>query len=170
MNNFSKSVDYIEGGGELLELIASLWTELNGHHQSISEHFSRAIAQRTFDARKEELIQKGRHGHLRVDLAQTLAGKYIGYCVSSIDCNQTGEIDSIFVLPPFRNEGIGDILMRRAMTWMDGVGTVSRVVEVAWGNEQVWSFYQRYGFLPRSVRLVQKILQRQTHCASVNEE
>ncbi len=156
MSDSSENIDYIEGGGELLDLIARLWMELSGHHQAISEHFSAVIAQRTFAARKAELVEKGRHGHLRVDLAKTGTGECIGYCVSSIDCDQTGEVDSIFVQPPFRNQGIGDALMERAMRWMDGVGTQSRILEVAWGNQQVWSFYERLGFLPRSVRFVQK--------------
>jgi hypothetical protein len=39
---------------------------------------------------------------------------------------------------------------------MDTLGTQSRILEVAWGNEQVWSFYRRHAFLPRSVRFMQK--------------
>ena len=156
MSHATEHIQYIEGGVELLDLIASLWTELNEHHQAISEHFAEAIAQRTFPARKAELMERGSHGHLRVDLTQTEAGERIGYCVSTIDCHQTGEVDSIFVQPPFRNQGIGDALMERAMRWMDDMSTQARIIEVAWGNEQVWPFYEKYGFLPRSVRFVRK--------------
>lgn len=156
MRDRCEDIDYIEGGVESLDLIAPLWAELTDHHRALSEHFAEAIAQRTFAARKAELAAKGGQGHLRVDLARISSGEYVGYCVSTIDGNRIGEVDSIFVQPPVRKQGIGDALMRRAMRWMEEVGTQSRIVEVAWGNNDVWSFYQRYGFLPRSVRLVQR--------------
>lgn len=156
MSDPTIAIGYVEGGVEILDLVAPLWEELNRHHQALSDHFSEAIAERTFAARREELVKKISDGRLRVDLAKTGAGDCIGYCIATVDGSRTGEIDSIFVQPSFRNRRIGDALMRRALKWMDSAGAQSRIAEVAWGNEQVRSFYRRYGFLPRSVRLVQK--------------
>ena len=108
-------------------------------------------------ARKTELIEKGSDGYLRIDLAETKAGEYVGYCVGIVDRNRIGEIESVFVhRGPFRNQAIGTVFMHRAMKWMDAVGTKSRIVQVAWGNEKVWSFYKRCGFLPRSVHFEYK--------------
>lgn len=150
------SICYVEGGEELLDRVAPLWAELNRHVQAASEHFSAAIAARTFAARKADLMGKSVGGLLRVDLAKTAAGECVGYCVATIDCNRKGEIDSLFVLPDFRNQKIGDALMRRALNWMDAVGVKSRALEVTWGNDRVWNFYRRFGFFPRSLRFIQK--------------
>lgn len=156
MSDPTVAIGYVEGGVEILDLVAPLWEELNRHHQAISEHFAEAIARRTFAARRARLVNKIRAGRVRVDLAKTAAGDCIGYCIATVDRHGTGEVNSIYVQPSFRNRGIGDALMRRALTWMDTIGTQSRRLEVAWGNERVWSFYRRYGFFPRSLRFVQK--------------
>ena len=52
MSHSKEKIDFIEGGGELLDLIAPLWTELSGHHRALFEHYSEAIGQQTFAARK----------------------------------------------------------------------------------------------------------------------
>lgn len=156
MSEPTSIIHYVEGGVEILDVVGPLWEELNRHHQALSEHFADTMRGRSFAARKAGLVEKSRDGRLRVDLAKTASGECVGYSIATIDCHQTGEIDSIFVLPSLRNHRIGDALMRRALQWMDSIGTRSRILEVAWGNQQVWSFYQRYGFLPRSVRFVQK--------------
>ncbi|MGE5610508.1 MAG: GNAT family N-acetyltransferase [Bacillota bacterium] len=144
-----------EGGVEILDLIAPLWQQLNRHHQAISEHFGQAIAQMTFDMRRAGLVEKAMQGLLRVDLAKIETGMPVAYCVSTIDAQQTGEVDSIFVQPQFRGQGIGDRLMRRALRWLDGQGAQSKIVVVAWGNEGVLTFYRRYGFFPRNLTLKQ---------------
>ncbi len=150
MNDPAGTIDYMEGGVELLDQVVPLWEELNRHHQKLSEHFSDAMAARAFADRRSELVEKSNHGRLRVDVARTGAGDFVAYCIATVDPTGTGEIDSIFVQPALRNRGIGDALMRRAMAWMDALGTHSRVLNVAWGNDRVGAFYQRYGFLPRS--------------------
>ena len=153
MNRSKQDIDYIEGGIEMLDLVALLWAELNDYHQSISKHFAEQFAARTFAEQKAMLVEKVGQGRLRVDVAMTSAGEYIGYCISTINDKQVGEVDSIFVQEPFRNQGIGDVLMQRAMVWMDAAGTNLRIIEVAWDNQRVWSLYEKHGFLPRCVRL-----------------
>jgi diamine N-acetyltransferase len=156
MSDPTVAICYVAGDAEILDLVAPLWEELNRHHQTLSEHFSEVIAERSFADRRAELLKKSSDGRLRVDLARTGTGDCIGYCIASIDCHRTGEIDSIFVQPSFRNQRIGGTMMERALKWMDTIGTQSKILDVAWGNEQVWSFYRRYAFLPRSVVFMQK--------------
>ncbi len=43
----------------------------------------------------------------------------VGYCISSLDHDLAGEIESIFVLPEYRGLGIGKELMRRTLQWLD---------------------------------------------------
>ena len=154
--NAANGLVYVEGGTGALDLITPLWEELRQYHQSISEHFSSDIAEFTFAVRKAKLLEKAEEGLIRVELVQTEAGEAVGYCVSSVDSEHVGEIDSISVRPRFRNQGIGHTLMRRAITWMDAQQVRSKVLVVLAGNDRVLPFYQRYGFFPRSIKLKQK--------------
>jgi ribosomal protein S18 acetylase RimI-like enzyme len=79
----------------------------------------------------------------------------VGYCVSTLNLSKVGEIESIYVDENFRHLGIGDTLIRKALSWMDSKGAISKVVEVGAGNEQVFSFCERYGFFPRKTVLKQ---------------
>ena len=93
---------------------------------------------------------------MRVDLAVNEASECIvGYCVSNFNGEKTGEIESIFVNVAYRGLGIGDSLMKNALSWMDKEGAAAKIVEVGDGNEQAFGFYARYGFLPRKTVLKQ---------------
>mgnify|MGYP000956525834 FL=1 len=79
----------------------------------------------------------------------------VGHCISSVDKDYTGEIDSIFVLKGYRGVGIGEQLMQKGLQWMDDMGAEKIVVNVAAGNEQAFGFYEKYGFYPRRTMLEQ---------------
>jgi len=109
-----------------------------------------------FEKRKTFFLKKATNAELRVDIAvDAKTEQNVGYCVSSIDKEKTGEIESLFVASDYRGFGIGDCLMRRVLTWMDKKGAAAKIVEVAAGNEQALSFYNRYGFLTRRTVLKQ---------------
>ncbi len=78
----------------------------------------------------------------------------MGYCISGINNERMGEIKSIFVSETYRRIGIGDVLMQKALDWLEKRG-VEKIVEVAAGNEKAWGFYAHYGFLPRKTMLKQ---------------
>ena len=71
-----------------------------------------------------------------------------------MDKDNTGEIDSIFVLQGYRF-GIGEQLMQKGLQWMDEMGAEKIVVNVAAGNEQAFGFYEKHGFYPRRTMLEQ---------------
>ena len=95
-------------------------------------------------------------GEVRVDLALDDSGQPIGYCITSIDRTLTGEIESIFVDPQCRGQGIGTVLMEKALDWLKVKGAKKNVVFVAVGNEQAYVFYEQFGFFPRRTLLEQK--------------
>lgn len=131
-----------------------MWEKLNRHHANVSPHFKEAFRQFTFDERRERLLAKARTGKLRIDLARKCGEReYAGYCISSIDTDRQGEIESIFVEERRRGRGIGQALMQRALAWMDGKGVSQRSVAVAFGNEEAFRFYAKFGFYPRITRL-----------------
>jgi ribosomal protein S18 acetylase RimI-like enzyme len=151
------AVEYVAGGIELLDAVGRLWEQLNEHHGDQSPHFADEFARRTFAQRKADLLKKAADATFRVDLARDqAASRFVGYCISTVDQESVGEIDSIYVESGFRGLGIGDGLMQRALAWMDGLGIESKVVAVAFGNEEVFPFYSRYGFFPRTTILKQK--------------
>lgn len=140
---------------ERLDLIGPLWLELRQMHRARSTHFKNVLGSKTFDSRREELLEKAAAGLMRVELAREEGGRAIGYCVASIGADMTGEIDSIFVSAAFRRMGVGTRMMEGALRWMDNLGVKRKVISAIVGNEEVHKFYARFGFLPKSVLLEQ---------------
>jgi ribosomal protein S18 acetylase RimI-like enzyme len=149
-------IEYICGNEALLDRIRLLWQSLNRYHLDLSPFFKQDYAEMNFEKRKGYWLKKAVSAELRVDIAvDVTTGQNVGYCVSSVDEEKTGEIESLFVDFNYRGCGIGDSLMRTVLAWMDGKGTVAKIVEVAAGNERAFSFYNRYGFLTRKTVLKQ---------------
>lgn len=149
-------IKYVHGNEGILGEIRLLWEGLNQHHLLLSPYFKQYYKEHTFEQRKEFLLKKAKQTQMRIDLAVEGATKQIvGYVVSTIDKERTGEVDSVFVNPAFRGLGVGDALMRKALAWMDKQGAVDKIVEVGVGNEQAFGFYSRYGFYPRKTVLKQ---------------
>jgi ribosomal protein S18 acetylase RimI-like enzyme len=93
---------------------------------------------------------------VHVGLARSAAdGAPVGYCISSTDASNTGEVESLYVRERWRRQGIGRRLLEAALAWLDGQGVDCKVVCVADGNEHAIAFYRRFGFLPRNTQLVQ---------------
>ena len=142
------NITYLCGNESLMDKIKPLWEQLNSHHFCVSPHFKDYYQTLTFQDRKRAILLRAAGGEVRVDLAFD-EEVLVGYCVSSIDKALTGEIDSIYVDVPYRMRGIGKVLMQSALAWLNSLGAKKNIVSVAVGNEQAYSFYARFGFLPR---------------------
>lgn len=150
-------IEYIAGNASMLDRIEQLWEELNDHHVSISKHFSKDFSEFSFEVRKASLIKDSTDGDLQVLVARNKnLNKDIGYCISNVNSENKGEIESIYVKPNYRNTGIGRTLMEKAIEWLDSKNVVEKVVGVAYGNESTYSFYAEFGFFPRMTVLRQK--------------
>lgn len=149
-------VEYFEGNEQLLDEVRILWEELIQDHRAKSKHFASSYENRTFDNRKAGLTEKAKNGVLRIDLVKDPdTDRTVGYCICSVSQEKIGELDSIYIVPEYRELGIGDCLMRRALNWMDSHYAEKKVIRVAEGNEQVFSFYSRHGFYPKTIILEQ---------------
>ncbi len=131
-----------------------LWERLNKHHKERSPCFKGYYEAMTFAKRKAMFLQKATRGKMLVELAFD-GDQRVGYCITSLDAEKTGEVESIYVLEEYRGRGIGDRLMRSALAWMQQNGAIKKTVIVAAGNEQAFSFYDRYGFHVRKTMLEQ---------------
>ncbi|ULO08536.1 GNAT family N-acetyltransferase [Paenibacillus sp. 19GGS1-52] len=147
-------IEYFDTNQASLELIKTLWERLRDHHISLSTHFSEQIASNTFEKRSKDLREKSIQGQVKIILAQESETKsLIGYCISSIDKEGQGEIDSIYILDEFRGKGVGNILMERTLNWIKNQGIKNICISVLLGNEQAIKFYEKYGFYPRTYLL-----------------
>jgi ribosomal protein S18 acetylase RimI-like enzyme len=142
----------LTGGAELLDRVEPLWAQLRRHHADLAPQWSASLLSSSFDKRRADLRNKGAGG-LLVSMA-LWRGQDIGYCVSTIAADATGEVDSLYVDPSHRGSGVGHTLMSAAMDWFGRESVRSIVVEVISGNDAAQQFYARYGFLPRTIRLL----------------
>jgi GNAT superfamily N-acetyltransferase len=142
------------GGPELIDDIEELWKQLALHSSEHSMDFAEHYASRSFDQRKKELRARAERGKLRIDIAREgTSDQDLGYCVSSVDEQGMGIIESLFVREDERERGIGDLLMGRSLEWLKKNMARSMVVFIVYGNERVLPFYYHYGFRPKALML-----------------
>ena len=157
----------LNGGPELLDRVEPLWSQLRRHHADLAPQWSASLLATSFKERRAELV--GKRGILMLVSLATCHAQDIGYCVSTITSatgksgatgtasaagDATGEVDSLYVIPSHRGSGVGHALMSTAMDWFGRQSVRAIVVNVISGNDDAQRFYARYGFLPRTVRLL----------------
>ena len=111
-------IEYLEKDHTGLDVIEPLWEKLKEHHRVRSVHFKEQFSKTTWEMRRKEILDKAHNGAMLVHLAKD-NDKVVGYCVTSIDDKNIGEIETIFVEAEYRRVGIGVNFMRRAIAWMD---------------------------------------------------
>ncbi|WP_261852480.1 GNAT family N-acetyltransferase [Clostridium folliculivorans] len=141
---------FISGGIELLDLVRPLWQMLNEYHKEKSKDFEEQYISFTFEERKKKLMASEL---MHIDIVADSSNKYIAYCISTIDSELIGEIDSLFIKGEARKLGLGNELLKRSLSWLDSNKVKRKVITVAAGNEDVIDFYNRYGFKKRRIVL-----------------
>lgn len=149
MENF----EYINGGIELLDLVQPLWKKLNKQHEDNSTYFHEEYKKMNFEVRKSKFITDNTVA-INIDLIKK-EGVHIGYCISTINKEAIGEIDSLFIDKEYREFGLGDKLMTRGLEWLNNNNVKTKIIAVAEGNENVLEFYKKYNFYKRRVVLKQ---------------
>ena len=147
MDNF----EFINGGIEMLDVVQPLWEKLNKQHENLSTYFQHQFRENNFENRKSKLVSKSTIA-INIDLIKRNE-LYIGYCISTINGDSVGEIDSLFVEEEYRKLGLGDKLITRGLEWLNSNNVKSKVIAVAEGNEKVLEFYKKYNFNKRIVIL-----------------
>ena len=135
-----------------LPQIKTLWGELNKIHSVDSIHFKEHYNTFSFEKRSEAWL-KLPDNNFQLLVAEAEGSTLVGYCVSTFDTNLKGEIDSLFVDPAFRQQGIGRTLMEKSMDWLQNNQCSPIRLTVSYGHESVLVFYQRLGFYPRLTAL-----------------
>ncbi len=136
-----------------LTVIKTLWEELNQIHLADSVYFKEHYVSFSFAERSADWFKLPEENfHLLV--AETKDSVPVGYCISTIDADRKkGEIDSLFVSKEYRRKGIGELLIKKSMKWLNDKQCISIRLSVSYGHEKVLGFYQKLGFYPRSTTL-----------------
>lgn len=138
-------ISYIVGKEELLYEVKPLWEELNNHHKSKSLYFHNKFERFTFENRMKSLLKDDIK--INIILARDEINKSnIGYCITTINNNGIGEIQSIFIDGNFRGHNIGEKLMEESLNFLECEKAERIIIGVAGGNEEAINFYQRFGF------------------------
>jgi ribosomal protein S18 acetylase RimI-like enzyme len=123
----------------------------------MTKQFSDYYAGMNFEKRKKNLFGRSIDMKYKIDLVtDTDTNEHAGYCISSVNKDGEGEVDSLFIKQSYRNCGIGDSLMKRALEWLDSYNAGPIRIQVAAGNEEVFKFYEKYNFYPKYTMLFQK--------------
>lgn len=151
-NEMNDSFTIESGGFELLPKVEDLWYELKAHHEKIDPEFP-DMSTPTFEKRKEGFREKGKE--ILVEWVQSKKGESsVGYCISILDKNDFGEIESLYVRVTFRGNGIGKELMERALLWLEQKKAKAVRLSVLSGNKEAIDFYSSFGFKPRVQELM----------------
>ncbi|MBE4909889.1 GNAT family N-acetyltransferase [Bacillus luteolus] len=143
------SISIIECDLSEIVLIKSLWEGLRDYHTSLSE---KAATNKTFQQRAKELKEKVKDGgKIQILVAIDIADQtYVGYSVSTISKQNVGELDSLFILEPYRSQGIGELFMNRSMAWFEENNIERMIMFVSYFNESAMKFYKKFDFEPVS--------------------
>ena len=149
-------ISYVIGDERLLDDIGDMWMQLSRHHREVSTEFKDHFANADYTVRKAGLLKKTLSGKLRVVMAvDDDLHKNIGYCASSINGENCGEVDSLYVQSGYRGQRIGEWLMTDALAWLREQAAEKILIEVATGNDRALKFYRKFGFCPRKTVLEQ---------------
>jgi ribosomal protein S18 acetylase RimI-like enzyme len=139
----------ISGGKELIDLTETLWKKLNSLHKSKSTYFPNFFDNFTFEMRKKGLLEKAERGKIKIELVKIANNNIIGYSISTIDNNNNGEIDSIYIDENYRSLKMGKKLMKNAINWLNENNVKSKSICVVFGNDDATEFYKTLGFYPQ---------------------
>ena len=148
----SQSIQYRELEYDALDEVEALWLDLKEYQRSKTNHFHEHYLKVNFADRKADLKSKEL---VKIILAEGTGNsrvEKIGFCMVSLD-NEVGQIESLFVAEDSRRKGLGGVLLERGIRLLKEHRPRHIRLLVGEGNEDVVSFYQKYGFVKRATQL-----------------
>lgn len=135
---------------EEIEILRKPLESLNKHHNNKSIYFSSSYPRVTFDERVKNYRANEKSGKYRIEvLTSSETETIIGFCIIYIKLD-LGKIEVLYVDENCRRIGIGTKLINNAMKWF-ALNNIHEIeLTVVYGNDDAISFYQKFGFYPRS--------------------
>lgn len=155
------SIEIERGGFEDVPRLGPLWIAVHQVHAAVMPHLAPYVSDaETWQVRRafyEELFAK----EGTVLLLARIDGELVGYALSHLhpageswaaDTWRTGpriaEVESMSVLPGYRNRGIGGALLDRLEAEIEAQGVDDLVIGALAGNAEAIRLYERRGFTP----------------------
>ena len=132
-----------------VDIICHLWEELNDYNNGLHQkYFGHELGERG-EHKRQEFRSKAGEGLIKFDIVK-IGDKIVGYCISSLNTLLSGEIKSIYILPKFRNRGIGTALVNEHITWLKENRSQSVFLYVHPCNTDAIRFYWKFNFFSNS--------------------
>ncbi|MTH55576.1 ribosomal-protein-alanine N-acetyltransferase [Bacillus mangrovi] len=100
---------------------------------------------------KESFYNEVAHNLFATYLVAELNGEVIGYCGIWLIVDEA-QVTNIAILPEYRGNGFGEILLRQAMKEAKRRGARQLSLEVRVSNHPAQSLYRKLGFQPGGIR------------------
>lgn len=129
--------------------IRHLWEQLHEYNKSLHLRYFGYELKEKWDHKQQEFLKRIGESRIKFDIVQTDT-QIVGYCISSITGALEGEIVSIYIIPEYRNHGIGKRLMDEHIKWLKNNDAKSIFLYVHPCNIDAIRFYWRYNFFSNS--------------------
>lgn len=129
-----------------LDLIAPLWEELNSLHRELDDLCEKERRKTTWVQRRKELLKKAIDQQSLIQVVKE-GNHLVGYCFTSIDETNKGEVDSLFLKYETRGKGYGKKLMENSLRWLADSRCNDIEISVHPGNTDAIMFYWKFGFV-----------------------
>lgn len=145
MNSFQFQV----GSIELLPYCQNLWELFIQNQIQNAGEMSDGVAAYLQSQRDGGLLAKTSDGKLHIQLVYASNHQeLIGFCITSLSRDRIGELEALYVLDKYQGNSLGTKLMQTSLQWLEENNALEQKLVVAAGNEQVFTFYQKFGFFP----------------------
>lgn len=145
MNSFQFKV----GSIELLPYCQNLWELFIENQIQNAGEMADGIAAYLQSQRDGGLLAKASDGKLHIQLVYTSNHhEPIGFCITSLSSDRIGEVEALYVLDKYQGNNLGTKLLQNSLQWLEANNVSEQKLIVAVGNEQIFSFYQKFDFHP----------------------
>jgi diamine N-acetyltransferase len=145
MNSFQ----FKAGSIELLPHCQNLWELFIENQIQNAGEMADGIAAYLQSQRDGGLLAKTIYGKLHIQLVYiSNIQDPIGFCITSFSSDRIGEVEALYVLDKYQGNNLGTQLLQTSLQWLDENNALEQKLMIATGNEQVFSFYQKFGFSP----------------------
>jgi len=131
-----------------LPLIEHLWNENCKLHNKTSLYFEKEFDPSIF---RKRLTAWDIIDIFRFTVAQ-VNSEIIGYCISSVQ-REKGLIESLYINPTYRRQGVGRTLIESHISWFKRYKCSEIEVTTVFGNEDAIEFYKSIGILPKTITM-----------------
>ncbi|MDJ0569026.1 MAG: GNAT family N-acetyltransferase [Pleurocapsa sp. MO_192.B19] len=143
------SFQFQVGSSELLPSCYDLWQLFIQNQIQNAGEMSDGISAYLQSQRDSGLVAKTIDGKLHIQLVYASdKDEPIGFCITSLSDDRIGEVEALYILDEYQGNNLGTKLLQTSLQWLETHKALEEKLIVAVGNEQVFSFYQKFGFYP----------------------